>query len=36
MKNNRIIAAIISLFMAFSTGSALADDKASVQAFYDF
>lgn len=36
MKNNRLIAAIVSLFMVFSTGSALANDKASVQAFYDF
>lgn len=36
MKKNRFIAAIVSLFMAFSTGNALADDKTSVQAFYDF
>lgn len=36
MKKNRFIAAIVSLFMAFTTGSAVADDKASVQAFYDF
>lgn len=36
MNNNKFVAAIISLFLAFTSSAAMADDKASVQTFYDF